>query len=348
MSFLELAPIFLINKKQVIKLKDFAKLLNYSDVYLLRIVKGLSKIGIKIGFKYKRNWYIVLPQKPIKSILNNENNLSNTIKQNTNTVTTPSGSEIDVNWAAALDNIPIAVRFVLEETLFNPTSIDKQLMLPISFGNEVSSTLGPKRLTSFKPINLGSFQSTSRYKYGYYIEYKESHMSTFDPGTSGLLNSTQLPAAFFEICRALDAAENARNGANPGLAPQRNISTTVSFDTGTIAVAATLPITVAIGANGKVDVTASDYLGAGFADFDLTANGDGQLPSDTLPEALMEMATTLSNAEKAVTPAENQPDNVQVVFDLEEGSATISANLPFTSAAASDGAVTVVAIDYLP
>ena len=36
------------------------------------------------------------------------------------------------------------------------------------------------------------------------------------------------------------------------------------------------------------------------------------------------------------------------VFDLEEGSATISANLPFTSAAASDGAVTVVAIDYLP
>ncbi|MCC5669883.1 hypothetical protein LC653_40285 [Nostoc sp. CHAB 5784] len=155
---------------------------------------------------------------------------------------------------------------------------------------------------------------------------------------------TQVPQAFFEICRALDAAENTRNGANPGLPPRRNLSTTVSFDTGTVAVAATIPITTNIQTNGSIDIVASDYLGSTYSVF---ANGGGDLKSDTLPEALLEMASILAAAEKAVTPAENQPNNVQIQFDIETGSATISANLPFNTAAATNGDVTIHAIDYL-
>lgn len=209
-----------------------------------------------------------------------------------------------------------------------------------------SSTLSPKNSTSFVPLSQGEFRATSEYKYGYYITYNPLLMSIFDPGTSTLLNSTQLPAAFFEVCRALDAAENNRNGANPGLPPQRNISTTVSFDTGTIAVAATIPVTVSIGAAGVVTMTASNYLGATYGAFDVGAGG-GDLTSDTLPETLLEMATLLANAEKAVTPAENQPNNIQISFDLETSTATIAANMPFTSSAAADGAVEIIAIDYL-
>ncbi|MCC5670884.1 hypothetical protein LC653_45850 [Nostoc sp. CHAB 5784] len=180
------------------------------------------------------------------------------------------------------------------------------------------------------------------YKYGYYIHYDQNKMSIFDPGTAGTLKSTQIPQALFEVARALDAAENLRNGANPGLPPRRNLSTTVSFDTGTIAIAATLPISTGIQVGGSVGVAVSDYLGTTYSAF---TNGGGDLSSDTLPEALLEVASVLAAAEKAVTPAENQPNNVQIIFDLETASATISANLPFNTAAGTTGDVVIQAID---
>ncbi|MFN6515701.1 MAG: hypothetical protein RMY29_014565 [Nostoc sp. CreGUA01] len=336
MRALELDTVFVVNGRLAIKLITFAKLLHYSEIYLLRLIKKLLKYGIKIAFKWKRNWYIFLPNSPIKSIIQNKNDRETAI--------TPSGDSINTDWGAAVDEFPPAISDALERANFNVVTVNNKLVIVISSTNLVSSTLTPKKLTSFIPPNLGLFPAMTDYRYGYYIFYNENKMSTFDPGTSGTLKSTQVPQAFFEVCRALDAAENLRNGANPGLPPRRNLSTTVSFDTGTIAVAATLPVTTNIQSNGSIDIVASDYLGSTYSTF---ANGGGDLKSDTLPEALLEMASILAAAEKAVTPTENQPNNVQIQFDIETGSATISANLPFNTLAAANGDVTVHAIDYL-
>jgi hypothetical protein len=336
MRVVELDTVFVVNGRLAIKLITFAKLLHYSSNYLLEVIKKLLKKGIRIAFKWKRNWYIFLPTSPINSIIQNQNSSDDAV--------TPSGDSINTDWGAAIDELPPSVSDDLKRTRFNVVVANNRLVIPTSTTDLLSSTLTPKTVTSFIPPNLGLFPAMTDYKYGYYIIYDENKMSTFDPGTSGTLKSTQVPAAFFEICRALDAAENTRNGANPGLPPRRNLSTTVSFDTGTIAVAATIPITTNIQSNGSIDIVASDYLGSTYSTF---ANGGGDLNSDTLPEALLEMASILAAAEKAVTPAENQPNNVQIQFDVETGSATISANLPFNTAAATNGDVTIHAIDYL-
>ncbi|MBD2197943.1 MULTISPECIES: hypothetical protein [Calothrix] len=344
MRIVELDTVFVVNGRLAVKLITFARLIHYSEKYLLQLIKKLLKKRIKIAFKWKRNWYIFLPSTSIKSIIQNRDNTITDSGNDGDSAITPSGNSINTDWSAAIDELPPAVNTVLERTSFSTTVVNNRLVIPTPSSELLSLTLTPKTVTQFIPPNLGMFPAMTDYKYGYYIYYDEDKMSTFDPGTSGTLKSTQLPAAFFEICRALDAAENSRNGANPGLTPRRNISTTVSFDTGTIAVAATLPVTTSIGAGGAIDIVVSDYLGSTYSTF---ANGGGDLASDTLPEALLEMASLLAAAEKAVTPAENQPNNIQIQFDLETGSATISGNLPFTTSAATNGDVTVHAIDYL-
>ncbi|MBD2416064.1 hypothetical protein H6G80_03155 [Nostoc sp. FACHB-87] len=344
---LEFDAVFMVNGRMAIKLQTFAKLLHYSDVYLLQLVKKIAKKGVKVGFKWRRNWYIFLPRTPINKLINNKNNSNNNNSNSSdgsNGATMPSGNTINDDWEDAINEFPSGITDSLARTSFTISTINNQLVIATGFIDLLSSAVDPKKVTLQFPLSQQDFKATTDYKYGYYIYYREDRMSTFDPGDAGTLKSTQLPAALFEICRALDAAENTRNGANPGLTPRRNISTTVSFDTGTIAVAATIPVTPSIGAGGLIQLTASDYLGAPYSNF---TNGGGDLASDTLPEALLEMANLLAAAEKAVTPAENQPNNVQVQFDLETGSATISANMPFTTAAATNGDVTVHAIDYL-
>lgn len=338
---LELDTVFVVNGRLAIRLQTFAKLLHYSDVYLLQLIKKLIKKDIYVGFKWKRNWYIFLPKKPI-TILK---------KYGTNedeTAVTPSGTTIDVDWTSAIGELPEAVNEALDDFAPNIITVDDRLVISVSTSLQtsdlLSSTLTPKKVHQFIPLNLGKFRSTKEYKYGYYIIYDENKMSTFDPGIAGTLNSTQIPQAFFEVCRALDAAENSRNGANPGLPARRNLSTTVSFDTGTIAVAATIPITTAIQADGTIKIVASDYLGSTYSAF---VHGGGDLTSTNIVAAFLETASLLSASEKAVVPAENQPNNIQIQFDVEAGSATVSANMPFTTLAATNGDVTVQAIDYL-
>jgi len=170
-------------------------------------------------------------------------------------------------------------------------------------------------------------------------------VSTFNPGTGGDLVSTNLPAAFFELARLLDAAENARNGANPGVAPKQNLTVTVDFGTRVASIAASLPITASPSASGQTQITAVDYLSPTFSAFN--PGTGGTLKSTTSPSALLELGQILSNAEKAVVPAEDQPNNLQVTYDLETGTATITANLPITTSADTDGAVKVIASDYL-
>ncbi|MBW4642926.1 MAG: hypothetical protein KME23_08010 [Goleter apudmare HA4340-LM2] len=339
MKSIELDDVFVVNGRLAIKLITFAKLLYYSEIYLLKLIKRLLKKGIKIGFKWKRNWYIFLPTTPITNTQNRDNTSSSS-----ESAVTPSTNQINTNWDAALEQMPADVNAALKRTNFTVTIIRKKLVIPVPSSVRNSLTLIPKNPDQFIPPNLATFPATTDYKYGYYIFYNEARMSVFDPGTSGTLKSTQIPQAFFELCRAVDAAENARNGANPGLAPRTQLSTTVSFDTGTISVAATIPVIPAIQSDGTIKVAASDYLGGSYTAFD---NGGGDLTSTNLIAAFLEAASLLAAAEKAVTPVDNQPNNIQIQVDLETGSATVSANMPFTTAAANNGDVVIQAIDYL-
>ncbi|KAM3096925.1 hypothetical protein ACKFKG_09565 [Phormidesmis sp. 146-35] len=70
-----------------------------------------------------------------------------------------------------------------------------------------------------------------------------------------------------EAALLVDAAEKARNGANPGITPKSNISLTFSSDDGTANMAATLPVDVTVGADGSVRYLPKDYLGGAYAVF---------------------------------------------------------------------------------
>ena len=165
--------------------------------------------------------------------------------------------------------------------------------------------------------------------------------SNFSP-TGSDLRSTNLPAALFEIARLLDAAENERNGANPGIAPKQNITTAIDFGTRTIAINASLPVQFAKGAAGVTMVEAVNYLGTPYGAF---APG-GDTVAITIPGAFLEIAQMVSSAEKDVQPAEDQPNNVQVSIDMEAGTATVTATLPCDTDASLTGEVIISAVDY--
>ncbi len=336
----ELFEIYVINGHLAIKLSDLAKITNFADTYLLKLFKRLLKKGIAIAYKWKRNWYILLPKTPI--VKTKSSNKS----QSAPSITFPNGKTASIDWQEVIDNVPPPIQDFFSKSAFNLVFRQNKLFIPgsVSLTAVGSSTLSPKNLDWFVPANLGQFRATTDYKYGYYIFYSEERMSTFDPGTAGTLNATQIPSAFFEVARAMDAAEQARNGANPGLTPRRNLATTVSFDTGTISVAATIPIIATAQTDGSTKIVAQDYLGSTYSGF---VNGGGDLKSSTIMEAFIEISTLLAASEKLVVPTDSQPDNVQVQFDLEAGVATISANIPFTSEAAGNGDVVIIAIDYL-
>lgn len=328
--------VYYIDGRKAIKLTAYAKIINYSDKYLLEIIKNLFKKRIYIAYKWKRNYYVFLPEKPPQNTTSPKE-----FTEKPKTVETPSGDELEVNWDKAVKESPTLVAGYLSFSRSFVIGRDKKLYL---VSPDPSSTLTPK--TGAEPVGVqnATYPATTGYSYGNYIFYDPTRMSIFDPGTGGTLKSTQIPQAFFEVCRALDAAENTRNGANPGLPPRRNLSTTVSFDTGTVAVAATIPIITSIQSDGTIKVSGSDYLGSTYSSFN---NGGGDLTSTNIVAAFLETASLLSSAEKGVVPVENQPNNIQIVIDTEAGNATISANLPFTTAAANNGDVTVIAIDYL-
>lgn len=331
----------MIDNRRAVRVEAYAQLLHYSSKYLIELIQKLRRKKIYIGIKWRKYWYIFLPDyAKLKSP-----------SGKTNPTELPGGQQIDVDqeWREAIEELPQL------DPLPKPDTDDKDREPPPpplnytinedgGLGVIVSSTLTPKTVTPIVGVQNATYRATTEYSYGNYIFYDPNMSSTFDPGTSGSLKSTQIPQAFFEICRFLDAAENTRNGANPGLAPRRNLSTTVSFDAGTVAVAATIPIVTTIEAGGAIKISGSDYLGSTYSTF---ANGGGDLISTNIVAAFLELGSLLAAAEKAVTPVENQPNNIQIVIDTEAGNATVSANLPFTTAAATNGDVTIQAIDYL-
>lgn len=161
--------------------------------------------------------------------------------------------------------------------------------------------------------------------------------------TGSSLKADTIPAALVEAALLVDAAEKARNGANPGITPKNNISLTFSSDDGTANIAATLPAEISVGADGSVRYLAKDYLGGSYATF----TPAGAITATTVMSAFVQVAQILSAAEKAIQPAEDQPNFVQVDSSSEAGTITVTAAVPFTSVIDVAGNLTISALDYL-
>lgn len=161
--------------------------------------------------------------------------------------------------------------------------------------------------------------------------------------TGSSLKSDTIPAAFLEAALLVDAAEKARNGANPGITPKNNLIVTFSSDDGTANIAATLPVDITVGSGGAVTYAAKDYLGGSYSVF----TPGGAVTAVTVQAALVQVAQILSSAEKAIQPVEDQPNLVQVESSSELGTITISASLPFSSVISATGDVVITALDYL-
>lgn len=161
--------------------------------------------------------------------------------------------------------------------------------------------------------------------------------------TGSSLQSDTIPAALIEAALLVDAAEKARNGANPGITPKNNISLTFSSDDGTANIAATLPVDVTIGTDGSVKYLPKDYLGGTYAVF----TPGGAVTATSRMAAFVQVAQLLSAAEKAIQPAEDQPNFIQVESSSETGTITITASLPYTSTLDAAGSLLITALDYL-
>lgn len=163
-------------------------------------------------------------------------------------------------------------------------------------------------------------------------------MAVFDPGTSGDLKSTTLVKACFEAFLNLQIKEAALLATDPN-----NVTLTADLDGGTVSVSVLLPIAASINSSGQTLITASNYVGdlGGDATF---ANGGGELHSTNWPAAVMELAQMLHAAEKAATP---EIDNIQITYNLETLTATISGIFPQTPSVSATGLLTISANDYV-
>lgn len=331
-----LYTVHVINGQLAMTAPAFAKFFHYS---LNRINELCHQKRLK-SFKWSGLWYIFLP----KAKVNRTNRV---------TIKLPSTKTLTIDWNNYLNSkkAPPVVKKIAEMD-DGGSSRGYAWETPVIKGGDLNFEpsslrlypLGEKSETTPISLNFKQFPSVIEWKYGYFIRYRgHSIMSTFNPGTGGTLKSTTLPSAWFETVRLLNAAENNRNGANPGLTPKQNLTANISLDTGTIQVAATIPIEQTLVA-GVPQIIVNDYLGSAYSTFN---NGGGDLDSTNLVSAFLEVSGLLHAAEKAVTPITDQPNNIQVTYDLEAGSATVAANIPFTTSADSSGKVLIDSIDYL-
>lgn len=164
-------------------------------------------------------------------------------------------------------------------------------------------------------------------------------MSAFNNG-GGSLKSSNKAAALMEVALYLGDAERQASTIDN---PINNI--TIGFDTDarTATITATLPIGSTLNPSGQVVISASDYLGGGFA-FNGGAGGD--LKATHPAAAFLEMAQIVSASEQSITV--NTPNNVTIALDLEGNSAAVAATLPITVSVDGNGRALITATDYLP
>lgn len=75
--------------------------------------------------------------------------------------------------------------------------------------------------------------------------------------------------------------------------------------------------------------------------------GGGSLKSTNMPAAFIELAHTLSAAEKQISTIDEPVTNITVAFDAETLTAAIAASIPISSQTDSDGSLKIVASDYV-
>lgn len=76
-------------------------------------------------------------------------------------------------------------------------------------------------------------------------------------------------------------------------------------------------------------------------------NGGGTLKSTNKPAAFLELAHILNEAERAASTADVTFNNLNVAYDAEARTATITASLPVGSAINSSGQIVITATNYL-
>ena len=160
-------------------------------------------------------------------------------------------------------------------------------------------------------------------------------MVAFLPGTNGTLKSTSYEAALLEAAQLLELAEEGSTN------PTTVNFTDVSFSNATkiAAITINLPVTLVISStDGSVKISADAYVTPTFA------NGGGSLKSDTLPEAVLELAQFLQSLEIATSGAAN---NVDIIYNTEQRYAAITATLPVAKSINSDGSIKTLASSYL-
>jgi len=323
--------VHVIDGQLALTVKAFAFFLHYSEEYINQLIKQ-KKLK---AFTWRHISYIFIPRLPVTKLPKNERIA---------VIKLPTTQKLTIDWVQYTGDYkappPVQTLRDFQINTSQDLQTGKERILNASIGQTVLPLVPKPRPL----LRAYSYPSILEWQIGKFIIYSgHKPMSIFVNG-GGTLHSTHKPSALLEAAILLDAAENARNGANPGLPPKRNIVTQISFDTGTVSIAATLPITQSL-VGGTPKITITDYLGTTYSTYSPGTAGD--TASTTIMGAFVEVAASLSNAEKLVTPIGDQPNNVQVIYDMESEVATITAALPFTYSIATNGDPTVTAVDYL-
>ncbi|NJM57989.1 MAG: hypothetical protein HC857_11900 [Synechococcales cyanobacterium RU_4_20] len=156
----------------------------------------------------------------------------------------------------------------------------------------------------------------------------------FSPTGSDLL-STHQAAALKELAVRLQLVE----AALPVDDNPNNVTIDESFDDLTCTINATLPTAFAINTFGYREARPTQYTPAAFTP------GTSDLVSDTLQEALVEIATLLKTSELAV-PEATRPNNVQITSDAD--TVSITASLPMIVTLDTSGRTVTAVTDYIP
>jgi hypothetical protein len=152
--------------------------------------------------------------------------------------------------------------------------------------------------------------------------------------TGSDLKSTNLAAAFVEAATRLQSAELA---IAADLRPN-NVQVSQDLEALTATISATLPVTVTLNATGQPTLQASAYIIAPFIP------GTSDLKSDTLPEALLEVAYLVEAAELAL-PEATRPNNLSI--SIADNIASISMTAPIAFALNTTGQTVISVTDYL-
>ncbi|MEA5515532.1 hypothetical protein [Nodularia sp. UHCC 0506] len=154
----------------------------------------------------------------------------------------------------------------------------------------------------------------------------------FDPGT-GTLKSVSVEAAFVEAAQLLELAEEAAPIATDvNFTDVSHDNTAKTFD-----IAASIPVDVTISPSGQPTFSATAYVSPAF-----TTGGD--INATSLPSAVLELAHLLQDAERA---SETNPNNINIQYDTDAGTASITASIPCVRSVEASGKVLTTVTPYL-